>query len=106
MNRWLLSLCLSLMTPVLGSADEPQVPGDPVTARFEQALAAQVDEVLEQRVDAASDRALALLQTREAARLGETARVAARKPVPERRGVVPVRLQCAGRGTGRAGGSC
>ena len=105
MNRWLVSMAL-LVTSGLASAQELQVASDPATARFEQALAAQVDEILERRVDAASDRALAVLEARHAERMGETARAVAGQPAPARTGAAPVRLVCFGRGSARGTGSC
>jgi hypothetical protein len=88
MNRWILSTCLLLLAPGLSRADgvPPADPGDPVAARFERALAARVDEVLGERVDVAAERALALLEAREAERPGEAARAPARRAERGREG--------------------
>jgi hypothetical protein len=100
MKRWLLSMCV-LVTSGLAFADEAQVSADPATSRFEQALAAQMDQVLDRRVDAAADRAFAVLEAREAERTGETVRAVAGQP-----GSVRGRLLCAGGGTRRGARSC
>jgi hypothetical protein len=105
MKHWLLAMCV-LVISGLAFADGPQAPSDPAMARFEQALAAQMDRVLDQRVNAAADRAVASLEARETERLGGGARAAAGQPAPERHGAARTRIACAGRGTGRTTGSC
>ena len=65
MNRWLLVMCWLLLAPGLALAQEAPAPSDPMAARFEQALGARVDEVLDARVSLASQRALSLLEARE-----------------------------------------
>jgi hypothetical protein len=100
MKHWVASMCV-LVTAGLASAEELQIASDPATARFERALAAHVDEVLERRVDAAADRAWAVLETRESERMGETVGAVAGQP-----GSVRGRLLCAGGGTRRGARSC
>jgi hypothetical protein len=92
MNRWLLSMCSLLLAPGLAPADEAPPASDPAAAGFERALEARVDEVLGGRVDLAAERAMALLEAREAERLREVAHAPARQTVPEREGVERVRL--------------
>ena len=88
MRNWILLTCL-LLAPGLAPADEDPArdPGDPGGAQFERALEARVDAVLGARVDLAAERAVALLEAREAERFGEVAQAPAPQAGPERGGV-------------------
>ena len=86
MPAWILLMAF-LLVPALAGAEDPLrssalAPGESMDASFTRALDARVGDIVDRRVALAAERAVAALEDREAERLGEMPRAAARRAEP------------------------